>query len=159
MRVLETWIGSWDDVSAAKEAATAQLRQGADVIIHDTDAASFGMFQAVREASEAGATAWAIGTNNDQNGIAPEITLGSAVIRIPQSFLEVARLWSIGQLGGAPVYSGMREGVVDYVPNPVVVERYPEALLDEIAEARRAILTGELEVPRAVVVEGESGGG
>ena len=159
VHVLETWIGSWDDVSAAKEAATAQLRQGADVIIHDTDAASFGMFQAVREASEAGATAWAIGTNNDQNGIAPEITLGSAVIRIPQSFLEVARLWSIGQLGGAPVYSGMREGVVDYVPNPVVVERYPEALLDEIAEARRAILTGELEVPRAVVVEGESGGG
>ena len=64
VRVLETWIGSWDDVSAAKEAATAQLRQGADVIIHDTDAASFGMFQAVREASEAGATAWAIGTRS-----------------------------------------------------------------------------------------------
>ena len=159
VRVLETWIGSWDDVSAAKEAATAQLRQRADVIIHDTDAASFGMFQAVREASEAGSTAWAIGTNNDQNGIAPEITLGSAVIRIPQSFLEVARLWGIGQLGGGPVYSGMREGVVDYVPNPVVVGRYPSALLEQIAEARRAILSGELEVPRAVVVEGESGGG
>ena len=159
VRVLETWIGSWDDVSAAKEATTAQLRQGADVIIHDTDAASFGMFQSVREASEAGATAWAIGTNKDQNDIAPEITLGSAVIRIPQSFLEVARLWSIGQLGGTPVYSGMREGVVDYVPNPVVVGHYPDALLDEIAAARRGILTGELEVPRAVVVEGESGGG
>ena len=46
VRILETFIGSWDDVSAAKEAAVAQLRQGADVLIHNTDAASFGVFQA-----------------------------------------------------------------------------------------------------------------
>ena len=53
--VLETFIGSWDDVSAAKEAAAAQLRQGADALIHNVDAASFGFFQAVREAREGGA--------------------------------------------------------------------------------------------------------
>ena len=157
-RVLETFIGSWDDVSAAKEAAVAQLRQGADVIVHNTDAAGFGVFQAVRESTAAGDTAWAIGMNNDQNGIAPEVTLGSAVIRIPQSFMEVARLWRAGQLGGRPVYSGMAQGVVDYVPNPTQLDRYPPALLARIDEARRAILAGQLEVPRVPFVEGESGG-
>lgn len=157
-RVLSTWIGSWDDVSAAKEATVAQLRQGADVVIHDTDAASFGVFQAVKEAVAAGATAWAIGTNNDQNGIAPEVTLGSAVIRIPQAFLAVARLWRAGQLGGKPVYAGMREGVVDFVVNPTVAGRYPPDLVAKIDQARRTILGGQLQVPRSVVIRGATGG-
>jgi basic membrane lipoprotein Med (substrate-binding protein (PBP1-ABC) superfamily) len=157
-RVLRSYIGNWDDVSAAKEAAIAQLRQDADVIIHNTDAASFGVFQAVREATAAGDTAWAIGMNNDQNSIAPEVTLGSAVIRIPQAFLEVARVWRAGQLGGAAIYSGMAQGVVDYVPNPAVLQRYPPALLERIEEARRGILAGTVAVPRLPLIEGESGG-
>jgi basic membrane protein A len=157
-RVLRAYIGNWDDVSAAKEAAIAQLRQNADVIIHNTDAASFGVFQAVREATAAGDTAWAIGMNNDQNSIAPEVTLGSAVIRIPQAFLEVERVWRAGQLGGAAIYTGMAQGVVDYVPNPAVLQRYPPELLQRIDETRRGILAGTVEVPRLPLIEGESGG-
>ena len=159
VRVIETWIGNWDDVSAAKEAAVAQIRQGADVVIHDTDAASFGVFQAVREAVAAGDTVWAMGMNNDQNQIAPEVTLGSAVIRIPQAFLEVARLWRAGQLGGKPVFSGMGEGVVDYVANPAVAARVPQDLTDRIDRARRAILAGELEVSSSTSIRGAPAGG
>jgi basic membrane protein A len=146
-------------VSAAKEAAVAQLRQGADVVIHNTDAASFGVFQAVREASAAGDPVWAIGMNNDQNRIAPEVTLGSAVIRIPQAFLTVAREWQAGRLGGRAVYSGMPQGVTDFVPNPILVDRYPEGLLERVDRARQSILSGELEVPRVPFVEGEPGSG
>jgi basic membrane protein A and related proteins len=159
VRVIETFIGSWDDVSGAKEAAVAQLRQGADVILQNTDAASFGVFQAVREATAAGDTAWAVGMNNDQNGIAPEVTLGSAVIRIPQAFKTVVEEWRAGRLGGKPVYSGMPQGVTDYVPNPAVIGRYPQALLDRIEQARGAILDGSIEVPRVPLVAGEPGGG
>jgi basic membrane protein A len=157
-RLLRSYIGNWDDVSAAKEAAVAQLRQNADVIIHNTDAASLGVFQAVREATAAGDSAWAIGMNNDQNSIAPEVTLGSAVIRIPKAFVEVARVWRTGELGGGVVQTGMAEGVVDYVPNPAVIGRYPPALLQSIDEARRGILAGTVDVPRLQLVEGESGG-
>jgi basic membrane lipoprotein Med (substrate-binding protein (PBP1-ABC) superfamily) len=157
-RLLRSYIGNWDDVSAAKEAAVAQLRQNADVIIHNTDAASFGVFQAVREATAAGDSAWAIGMNNDQNSIAPEVTLGSAVIRIPKAFAEVARVWRAGELGGEAIYTGMAQGVVDYVPNPAVLQRYPPALLQSIDDARRGILAGTVEVPRLPLIEGESGG-
>mgnify|MGYP003338884753 CR=1 FL=1 len=135
------------------------IRQGADVVIHDTDAASFGVFQAVREAVAAGDTVWAMGMNNDQNDVAPEVTLGSAVIRIPHAFLEVGRLWRAGQLGGKPVFSGMREGVVDYVANPKVADRVPQALVEKIDAARRAILAGELDVPSSTVVRGAAAGG
>jgi basic membrane lipoprotein Med (substrate-binding protein (PBP1-ABC) superfamily) len=157
-RVLETWIGNWNDVAAAKEATVAQLQQGADVVIHNTDAASFGVFQAVREAVEAGRTVWAVGMNADQNEVAPEVILGSAVIRIPTAFLQVARRWKEEGLE-APVYQGMAQGVVDFVPNPVLSERIPAELLVRLEEARAAIVAGELEVPRVPFVEGEEDGG
>jgi basic membrane lipoprotein Med (substrate-binding protein (PBP1-ABC) superfamily) len=156
--VLETWVGSWDDVAAAKEAAVAQIRRGADVLIHNTDAASFGVFQAVREAVAAGDETWIMGMNRDQNDIAPEVTLGSAVIRIPEAFLETARAWQAGSLAGAPVYVGADDGVVDFVANPAVAERIPEALATRVREARAAIRAGELDVPRIPFVEGETGG-
>jgi basic membrane lipoprotein Med (substrate-binding protein (PBP1-ABC) superfamily) len=156
--VLETWVGSWDDVAAAKEAAVAQIRRGADVLIHNTDAASFGVFQAVREAVAAGDETWIMGMNRDQNDIAPEVTLGSAVIRIPEAFLETARAWQAGSLAGAPVYVGADDGVVDFVANPAVAERIPEELTARLQEARAAIRAGELEVPRIPFVQGETGG-
>jgi len=157
VRVLESFIGNWDDVGAAKEAAVAQLRRGADVIVHNTDAASFGVFQAVREAVGAGDRAWAIGMNNDQNDVAPEVTLGSAVIDIPRAFLETARVWQEGELGGKPRYEGARDDVIDFVLNPAVADSIPAELVRRVDEARRRIRSGALQVPRVPFVEGEPG--
>ena len=157
IRVLESFIGNWDDVGAAKEATVAQLRRGADVVIHNTDAASFGVFQAVREAVEAGDRVWAIGMNSDQNDVAPEVILGSAVIRIPESFLETAQAWQAGALGGAPLYAGARDDVIDFVLNPALVDGIPPELIQRMDEARAQIRAGELQVPRVPFVEGETG--
>lgn len=157
VRVLEAFIGNWDDVAAAKEAAVAQLRSGADVLIHNTDAASFGVFQAVREAVDAGDTVWVIGMNRDQNHIAPEITLGSAVIRIPEAFLETARAWMDGSLAGAPLYAGSEDDVIDFVVNPAVRDRIPADLIERMTAARTEIRAGTLDVPRVPFVEGETG--
>lgn len=155
VRILESFIGNWDDVAAAKEAAVAQIGQGADVLIHNVDAASFGVFQAVREAVAGGRAVWAMGMNRDQNDIAPEVTLGSAVIRIPQAFLETARRWQAGEVGGAAIYTGSTERVVDFVLNPAVADRVPVALQRAVDDARDRIRAGTLEVPRVPFVEGE----
>ena len=95
--------------------------------------------------------------NGNQNDIAREVTLGSADLRLPRAFLEVAEVWRAGELTGHPVYSGMAKGTVDYVPNPAVLDRYPPELLRRIDEARRAIVSGALTVPRVPYVEGEPG--
>jgi basic membrane lipoprotein Med (substrate-binding protein (PBP1-ABC) superfamily) len=155
IRVLEAFIGDWDDVAAAKEAAIAQLRRGADVLIHNVDAASFGVFQAVREMVESGGRAWALGMNRDQNQIAPEVILGSAVIRIPQAFVEIALSWESGELGGAPVYAGAESEVVDFVVNPELAHVLSSDFMMTMQEARARIRSGALEVPRVSFVEGE----
>jgi basic membrane protein A len=157
VRVLESFIGNWDDVAAAKEAAVAQLNRGADVLIHNVDAASFGVFQAVREAVAQGRNAWALGMNRDQNDVAPDVILGSAVIRIPEAFLETARSWQAGTVGGEPIYAGSNEQVIDFVLNPELKGLVPEEVIRAIDDARTRIRSGELDVPRVPFVQGEAG--
>jgi basic membrane lipoprotein Med (substrate-binding protein (PBP1-ABC) superfamily) len=157
VRVLESYIGNWDDVGAAKEAAVAQLRRGADVLVHNTDAASFGVFQAVREAVAAGGTAWALGMNRNQNSVAPDVILGSAVIRIPEAFLETARMWQTEAVGGRPIYARSADDVIDFVVNPELAEQIPAEVMRRVDEARSRIRSGELDVPRVPFVEGEPG--
>src|SRR5271156_5027103 len=65
-RVLVSFIGSFNDVGAAKEAALAQISQGADLLMHDADAAGLGVFDAAAEAH-----IYAFGYSRNQNGVAP----------------------------------------------------------------------------------------
>ena len=153
--VLETFIGSWDNTSAAKEAAAAQLREGADVLIHNVDAASFAFFQSVREARERGRVAWAFGMNRDQNDVAPDVIVGSAVIDYTGMFLRTAEAWRDGTLGDDPVYSGLATGTVEFVPNPAQEGLIPADALELIDRARQEIIAGTLEVPSIDFVEEE----
>jgi basic membrane protein A len=157
VEILESFTGDWDDVAAAKEAAVAQLSRGADVLIHNLDAGSFAIFQAVREAVAEGRTVWALGMNSDQNAVAPDVILGSAVIRIPQAFLETARLWQAGEVGDVAIYAGANNRVIDFVVNPELADRFGPGVLERIADARNRIESGDLEVPRIAFVEGEAG--
>ncbi len=151
--VMETFIGSWDDVSAAKEAAAAQLRQGADALIHNVDAASFGFFQAVREARAGGADAWAFGMNRDQNDVAPDVIVGSAAIDIAAVFLATARAWQVGSLGRVARFAGLADGAVDFVANPARGDAISPETVALIEHTRRRIIAGELEVPRIEFLE------
>jgi simple sugar transport system substrate-binding protein/basic membrane protein A len=96
--------------------------------------------------------------NRDQNDVAPDVILGSAVIRIPQAFLETARRWQAGELGGEAVYTGTEQEVVDFVFNPLLLEEVPDELRARISAVRARIRSGDLEVPRIAFVEGESEG-
>lgn len=153
--VLETFIGSWDNASAAKEAAAAQLRRGADVLIHNVDAASFSFFQSVREARDGGRVAWAFGMNRDQNDVAPDVIVGSAVIDYTGMFLQTAEAWRDGTLGSQPVYSGLATGTVEFVPNPAQEGLLPADVLELIDRARQEIIAGTLEVPSIDFIEEE----
>src|SRR5215218_1200049 len=51
--VLTSYIGNWDDVSAGREQALAQIGRNADVIFQNADAAGLGVFRAARETKKA----------------------------------------------------------------------------------------------------------
>jgi hypothetical protein len=56
--VTTTYLGSWNDANAGKEQALALIRQGADFIFPNADAAGNGVFQAVQENASKGVLAF-----------------------------------------------------------------------------------------------------
>jgi len=144
-KVIISYIGNWEDASAGKEQALAQLGRGADVIFQDADAAGLGAFQAVREAK----TAYVIGSNANQNAVAPEVTLGSVVIDVPHAFMVVAREVNGGQFKPRVVKLDMRVDVVRWTPNPVLESKIPASAMHAVDSVRTRMLAGTFTVPVA----------
>ena len=143
IEVLQAYIGNFEDVAAAKENALAQIRRGADVLIHNADAASFGMFQAVRESPGV----LALGDNKDQNAVAPDVIVASATLDMPHALLLVARDVHEHRFHSRVINFGIRDGVVDFAYNGALVARVPASLRSRIAAARDSIIAGTLAVP------------
>ena len=142
-KIVTAYIGNWDDVSAGKEQALAQLASGVDVIFQNADAAGLGIFQAVREATGA----YVFGTNSNQNDIAPDVTLGSVAIDLPHAFLTVAREARNHTFTPGLIKLGMREQVVDLILNPRLSSRIPSATRRALDSARALIAAGKFSLP------------
>jgi len=148
VEVRQVFLGSFQDVAGAREAALALLEGGADLLLHQANDAGRGVFQAVQEWVGEGHRAFAFGTNRNQNDMAPEVVLASATLDVPRAFLEVARRVRAGRFAARPMRLGMAEGIVDLVVNPALADRIPSEVQSEVEQARAAILAGELSVPR-----------
>ena len=142
-QALQAYIGNFEDVAAAKENALAQIRRGADVLLHNADAASFGMFQAVRE----NPGVLAIGSNRDQNAVARDVIVASAMLDVPHALLLVARMVKENRFQPGVMFFGIKDGVVDLVYNDSLASRVPPPLRARIAAARDSIIAGTLHVP------------
>jgi len=122
--VITSYIGNWDDVSAGKEQALAQIARGVDIIFQNADAAGLGVFQAAREKK-----ILAFGTNADQNSVAPDVIVASVVIDLPKAFLMVAREVQAGTFTGRVISLGVKDDVVRLVINPAMRDRVPAAAI------------------------------
>jgi len=130
--ILTSYIGNWDDVSAGREQALAQIGRNADVIFQNADAAGLGVFRAARETKKA----LVIGSNSDQNDVAPEITIASVVIDLPHAFLTVAREVRTHTFKPRVIKLGTESDVVTLKINPVFRPRIPAAAMHAVDSVR-----------------------
>ena len=130
--------GNWDDVSAGKEQALALIQRGADVIFQNADAAGLGVFQAAKE--HPGISV--IGSNSNQNAVAPGLVLGSVVIDLPHAFLLVAKEVAGGSFRGRVIPLGMRDDVVRWEPADVLSTRLTPAHAARMDSTRLAMQAG-----------------
>lgn len=143
VKIIVSYIGNWDDASAGKEQAIAQISRGADIIFQNADAAGLGIFQAVKEAKDTRI----IGSNSNQNGIAPLQTLGSVVIDLRHAFLLIAREVNKGGFRGKVFSLGLHDDVVKFVPNPTMVASLPPDVLPKIDSLRDEMIAGKFSKP------------
>lgn len=149
VKVLTSYIGSWDDASAGKEQALAQIQRGADFIFQNADAAGLGVFQAVKESKGV----YVFGTNSDQNAIAPTVVIASVVIDLPHAFLTVAREVKGGNFHSGVIYLGTSTGVVKLVINPALAKLVPSTLRARLDSTREAMIAGKFAPPRLEFVD------
>ncbi len=147
VEVREVYTGNFNDVAAAREAALALLEEGVDILMHQANDAGRGVFRAVQDHAARGRRVFAFGTNRNQNDMAPDVVLGSAVIDLPRSLLEVARRVREGRFQARPLRLGLREGAVRLELNPRLRHVIPPSVLDELARREQDIREGRLEVP------------
>jgi len=143
IRVLTSYVGNWEDVSAGRQQALAQMSRGADVIFQNADAAGLGVFQAARESERA----LVIGANADQNGVARGVILGSAVIDLPLAFLTVAR--AVRDKAPLPqVFAlGTESGVVRFVINPALSDRVSRRIHQILDSVQTSMSSGSWQSP------------
>ena len=143
IKVITSYVGNWDDASAGKEQALAQIGRGVDVIFQNADAAGLGIFQAARESQGVRI----FGANSDQNGLAPEVVLGSVVIDLPHAFLLVAKEVQAGTFKPRVVSLGMKTDVVRLVINPALRSTIPASAMSAVDSVTKRLVAGTFSAP------------
>jgi len=141
------YIGNYTDTDTAADIASSQYNDGADIVYHAAAAAGRGVFEAAQDNS-----GFAIGVDADQSQTLPDfqdVILGSAVKYINEGTREVAigvaeDNWS--EVSGANTL-GLEEEAVDCVIGQAFQDQLPDAVTQNIEDAKQAIVDGDIEVP------------
>lgn len=139
-----TYLNSWSDAGAAKEQALAMMRNGADILFQNCDAAAEGMFDAA--GSSEGRRVLVVGSNANQNDLHPELIPCSAVLDVAKMFRTVADEVSGGTFQGKVYREDLASGNVYLAINPRFESEIPESVREEIRKAEEAIKSGALDL-------------
>jgi basic membrane protein A len=143
---------SWDEPVKSKSQTEAFLRQGIDLVFHDVDAASRGVFEAIREhnAKDPANPAYAFGSVADQNAspICAPFIPASAVIRLDTTFLRLATAVRDGAFKPGIERENIALGTCVAVLNPALIGTLlTPALQAEVEEAGRKLAAGTIAIP------------
>ena len=141
VQVTTTFTGDGDDIAKAKQQAQALLDSGADVLMHNANAAGAGVFQAV----EGKTGAMVIGANADQSDQATDKNLGSFILDVPAAMKAVAESIKAGNAGGKPFAAGLKEKAVGLKYNPGFKGTIPDDLKAKITKAEADMADGKLD--------------
>jgi basic membrane protein A len=146
--VRRAYVGNWEDIGKGKELALAQINEGIDFIFPNADVAGLGALEAVEAAQADGKVVYTFGTYRDQSEMSPTTILANAVIK-PEVFVHIAKIVMGGKFKPQPyVFRMGTDEVIDFVYNPQLQDRVPEAAQKAVEAAKAKILAGELKVPQ-----------
>lgn len=141
--VKEIYTGNFDDLGAARLATLSLINAGCDFVFHQANEAGRGVFQACSERKVR-----CFGSNKNQNDLAPDVIVASAVLDVPAAFVYMARLVHDRQFKAHVYWLGMNEGIVSLVWNEGLKSGISPATVTEVERVEKQIRSGALQVPR-----------
>lgn len=141
--VKEIYTGNFDDVGAAKVATLSLINAGCDFIFHQANEAGRGVFQACQERKIR-----CFGSNKNQNDMAPDVIVASAVLDVPAAFVYMARLVHDHKFTPHVYNLGQNEGIVSLVWNDKLKPALKPDTVSEVERVRKDIRSGKVTVPK-----------
>ncbi len=140
--VLLNYIGNFTDQQAGKEMALTQMSQGADIIFQVGGATGVGVIRAVQSEEH-----YAIGVDSDQNYLAPETVLTSALKKVDKATYNVIQDTVINNFESGIITFNLENDGVGYVEPLDIVS---DEIVEEVEKLKTEIIEGNIEVPTQV---------
>ncbi len=134
-------VESFTDAALGKSTAAKMYSDGADVVFHAAGNVGTGVIEAAKDANK-----WVIGVDLDQNHLAPDNVITSAMKNVNVATADVStRILSGEELGGKTVHYGLVEGGVGIAPTSDKL--VPADVLEKTKALEEQIISGEVVVP------------
>ncbi|HXF98522.1 MAG TPA: BMP family protein [Gaiellaceae bacterium] len=141
IRQVTTYVGDWNDVAKAKQAALATADRGADVFIVCGGGPASGLISAAKERNLS-----IFGYVGNQNSLAPKHMVASLVYNLYPIFKTIVQDVQRGTYKGKVYDLGLRS--FNFVLNPKYsAGKIPPAVMKKMRATQRAILAGKFKVP------------
>jgi basic membrane lipoprotein Med (substrate-binding protein (PBP1-ABC) superfamily) len=141
--VKEIYTGNFDDLGAARLATLSLINAGCDFIFHQANEAGRGVFEACRERKVR-----CFGSNKNQNDLAPDVIVASAVLDVPAAFVYMATLVRDHKFEPRIYWLGGQQNIVSLVWNDKLKAALSPSTIAEVERVDKEIRAGTFKVPR-----------
>lgn len=141
VEIVRQYAESFTDAAKGKAITNNMYQQGADIVFHAAGAVGDGVIEAAKEKGK-----WAIGVDKDQNSLAPDNVLTSAIKRVDNAVFDMVKKLKEGTFkGGEAVMYNLNNDGVGIAPSSD--KHVPAEILAEVDELLAKIKAGEIVVP------------
>jgi basic membrane protein A and related proteins len=144
VKMIDSYIGDWNDAAKGKQATEAQMDQGADVVIACGGGPATGMAQAIKGTDVSG-----FGYVGNMDAQAPKNMVGSIIYNLEPYFEAAVEDVRNGTFRPAKRYEfGLADGGVDLQLNDgYSVKKIPADVMKQMEKVRAQIKSGDFKVP------------
>lgn len=141
VEVFVQYAESFTDAAKGKAIANQMYKNGADIVYHAAGGVGDGVIEAAKEQGK-----FAIGVDKDQNSLAPDNVITSAMKRVDNAIFNMTNeLVKDAYPGGSNVVYGLKEGGVGIAPTSS--KHVPAEILEEVKILEGKIIAGEIVPP------------
>lgn len=140
-KVLVQYVNSFADQAKGKSIANQMYNNNADILFACAGDSGLGVLECAKETGK-----YAIGVDRDQNNIAPDNILTSAMKKVNEGVYTVVKNLKDGKLdGGKTLVFGLKEEGIGLAPS--TDKNVPKDVIDYVNSKIEKIISGEIVVP------------
>lgn len=140
-KVINTFIGDFNDLSKAKEAAINQVSAGADLLWQSGDGVGIAVMGACAEKN-----VFCMGNNFNQNSLAPKNALASVVYNWGPVYLQMMQEIKAGTFGNKQYWIDFANKGIQIEWNDALKSQVPQNVIDEMNKAQQEFVAGTLDL-------------